>query len=203
MRRLRTRYFVQSNSEPVRVKKYSMVFYKLPQAIGYNPVYPFALLISRRSWFFVTSQRDRAWSIGFALVSILVSSFLYFAWLGIINLTTGNVTAISVTVFLLLLLRLIQRGRDAVWAEHSEATAACVAHRMYLWEWVGFCLSMTFSLLLVADTFAIPAISVLLRCLFLLGVPLAHISMYRLREATNGRNRRLSKTANSRTKVVK
>ena len=186
------------------VKKYSMVFYKLPQAIGYNPIYPFARLFSKRSWFFVTNQRDRAWSSGFALASILVSGFLYFAWLGIIKLIPGEVTAISVTVFLLLLLRLIQRGRDAVWAEHSEATAACVAHRMYLWEWVGFCLSMTFSLLLVADTFAIPAISILATVfLFLLGVPLAHISIYRLREATNGRNRRLSKTANSRTKVVK
>ena len=181
-----------------------MVFYKLPQAIGYNPIYPFARLFSKRSWFFVTNQRDRAWSSGFALASILVSGFLYFAWLGIIKLIPGEVTAISVTVFLLLLLRLIQRGRDAVWAEHSEAMAACVAHRMYLWEWVGFCLSMTFSLLLVADTFAIPAISILATVfLFLLGVPLAHISMYRLRETANGRIRRISKTAHSRAKIVK
>ena len=169
-----------------------MVFYKLPQTIGYNPVYPFALLFSRRRWFFATSRKDRIWSAGLALFSILVSSFLYFSWLGKFNLSPSDVISASVTVFLLHTVRLIQRARRAVWAERNEVAPAGVSHRTYLWEWVGFCLSMTFSLMLVADTFAIPEFSVLAAFfLILLGVPLAQISMFRLREATlRGVNRR-------------
>ena len=89
---------------------------------------------------------------------------------------------------LLHLTRIVQRLRDAVWAEHAEVVSTCVAHRMYLWEWVGFCLSLAFSLVLVADTFAMPAFWVLAALfLVLLGVPLAQVSMFRLRETTNGK----------------
>ena len=120
--------------------------------------------------------------------SNLASCFLFFAWLRIVVITPSEVIAVSVTVTLLHLARIIQRFRKAVWAERAEVVSSCIAHRIYLWEWVGFCLSMTFSLVLVADTFALPAFWGLATLfLVLVGVPLAQVSMFRLREITNGK----------------
>lgn len=169
-----------------------MVFYKLADAIGYNPVYPFVLLFSRERWFFVTSRKDRMWSTAIALFSILVASYLFLALLRIVHLTIREFAVVSVSVFLLHMSRLVLRARQAVWADRSEIIPAGVHHRIYLCEWVGFCLSMAISLYLVAETIAKPVFSVLAAVfLCLLGVPLAQISVYRLQESVSRRRRRI------------
>ena len=85
-----------------------MVFYKLPDAIGYNPVYPFVLLFSRERWFFVTSRKDRMWSTAIALFSILVAGYLFLVLLRIVHLTIREIAVISVSVFLLHMSRLVE-----------------------------------------------------------------------------------------------
>ena len=168
-----------------------MVFYKLPDALGYNPVYPFVLPFSRDGWFFATSRKDRMWSAAIALFSIPVAGYLFLALLSIVHVTTRELAAISASVFLLHIVRLVFRARQVVWADRSEIVPAGVYHRIYLCEWTGFCLPMTISLYLVAEQYAGPVFSVLAAVfLFLLGVPLAQISMYRLKEYTNRRGRR-------------
>ena len=169
-----------------------MVFFKLPHTLGYNPIYPLLFPFSRSRWFFVSSREDRRLSAAIVLISLPVAGYLLSALAQVVELTNPKPAVISASIFCLFMSRLILLARRAVRAECSKIVTAGVRHRIYLFEWIGFCLSMALSLFLVADASAKPVFSVLAAVfLFLLGVPLAQMSMYRLQETATWRRRRI------------
>ena len=169
-----------------------MVFFKLPHALGYNPVFPLLVPFSSSRWLFVSSRKDRMLSAAIVLISIPVAGYLLSALAHIVDLTAPESAVISALVFCLYMSRLVLLARKSVRAEQSEIVPAGVRYRIYLFEWISFCLSMVLSLFLVAEASAKPVFTVFAAMfLFLLGVPLAQMSMYRLQESTIWRRRRV------------